>query len=122
MSNPGTPFDPAARHVDQETGIEYEDFAAWLLRQSQDSSRNTYVRWYREQGYQEAAIEAYWRAYDAYVPERNALRDDLRHAERHEAGTRASVALGLPAIGAGYGWPDFTAERIIGSGKHTDPC
>jgi hypothetical protein len=110
------PFDPAARLVDPETGLEYEDLAAKLLGRPEDSLRNHFISWFKFNGCSRGAVEAYWRAFDG-EPEfiliersggpgtRSWVQRETTTYDRHRAGTTAlgkyDAPFGKPAIPAG---------------------
>lgn len=83
------PFDPLARYVRDETGLEYENYGAcfacaedgWLF-----SPRNSNINALRDSGEKESDIRAYWENYD---------RGNPSDAERHETAMLIAFPLGL---------------------------
>jgi hypothetical protein len=107
------PFDPHARLVDQETGLEYEDFAAKLLGEPAKSTRNSNLESYRRSGYPKHVVKAYWQGFDGpvdtdkiesrflswqartqYGPVDRILGPSPEFGARHEAGIAAGKATG----------------------------
>lgn len=86
-------FDPNAPFVDQETGLLYEDFAAFVAGQPLDCTRNGNVLSYRTRGYREEAIRGYWRAFDAF-PSSDPEFGSREFAYAHGAGLDGARAVG----------------------------
>lgn len=90
-----TTFDPAARYVDPQTGLEYENAAEWMLREPRFCQRNIRIRGFIDKKYPKHAIEAYWKAWDACDKTFwNGFFKEPADADRHEAGLKAGQATG----------------------------
>jgi len=110
-----TPADFCGRFVHPETGLEYEDFAAFFQgKPALRNFRNTIIKERREARAPEKTIRAYWQAWDAAQkelgyegpypvyplstlsygsrPERDAYNDFIHHC--HHAGDHASREAG----------------------------
>ena len=92
-------LDPHAPYIRETTGLQYESFVAYFRGDPPlTNDRNASVKAVnRQDEWQGAPAEAFWRAYDACEPVLFDFRGDYGtpHAQRHNAGIAAvNAALG----------------------------